>query len=196
MTFSNFTSDEREILQLTAQGNERAFRVLFDRYHKKLALYIFRITKSMEISEDIVQEVFLKIWINRSELTEVKNFKTYLFVISKNAAFNWLKSDARQSLMLDVIDVHHEALETESVETDERYLLIDEAIDCLPDQQRKVYILSRHERLKYEEIALQMNISRETVKKYLQIAGNSISNYIRNKSSVLRFILFILFFEK
>ena len=195
MTSPKCNSEECKTLKLVAQGDEIAFRILFDQYHQKLGVYIFRITRSQVLSEDIVQDIFMKIWINRAALVDVQNFQSYLFVISRNYAFNCLKNKAQQSIIFDEMDSRHEEIGMElSDDLEARYQLIDEAIDCLPVQQRKVYMLSRHERLKYGEIALKLNISKETVKKYLQIAGNSIAVYIRNKSLIPNLIYCVLFF--
>ena len=79
---------------------------------------------------------------------------------------------------------------------DYRYLLIDEAIDRLPAQQRQVYLLSRHERLTYLEVATRMNISKETVKKYLQIATESIASYIRNRLLTSLLVVMHFFISK
>jgi RNA polymerase sigma-70 factor (ECF subfamily) len=76
-----------------------------------------------------------------------------------------------------------------------RYTLLDEAIDQLPEQQRKVYLLSRCEQLTYSEISGIMNISRETVKKYIQIAIASITSFIKKKIAELGLLLFFLFFH-
>ncbi|WP_353718349.1 sigma-70 family RNA polymerase sigma factor [Dyadobacter sp. 676] len=77
---------------------------------------------------------------------------------------------------------------------DYRYALIDEAIDQLPPRQRQVYVLSRHQRLSYNEIAMQMGLSRETVKKYLQIATASIVSYIGKSAKMSPFLVLKIFF--
>ena len=179
---------EQELLQQVAGGNELAFRQIFDAYHHLLGAHIFRLTDSMETAEEIVQDVFIKIWDNREELTEVRNLKAYLFVVSRNQALNALKKSLREKK-------HYQKWQTEQqVEEhldnpeplfNDQYHLLDLAINQLPPQQQKVYLLSRHERLKYAEIAMKMNISRETVKKYLQLAVGSISSYLRENTYLL-----------
>ncbi|MFD1144648.1 RNA polymerase sigma factor [Larkinella insperata] len=180
MSYLSALHGENEVLGRIAQGDEKAFATLFNHYHQRLGLHIYRITKSTELAEEIVHDVFLKIWLNRELLTEIENFPAYLFVLSKNAALNGLKKVANEQarmigLELDQLQV------AEMAEEDDRYMLIDEAIDRLPFQQRQVYLLSRHERLSYAEIAERMNLSRETVKKYLQLSTESIATYIRKK---------------
>lgn len=191
MSYRSVLNDERALLQEVADGDERAFTRLFEHYHQRLGMHIFRITKSEQIAEELVHDVFLKIWLNRELLSGIDNFAVYLFVVSKNAALNALKKISAEKLKYTGLDDICE--EPAEQPDDYRYVLIDEAIDRLPPQQREVYMLSRHQRLSYHEIALKMGISRETVKKYLQIATASITAYI-GKSVKMGPLLVVKFF--
>src|SRR5690606_31275885 len=131
-----------------------------------------------------------KIWIGREALAEVRNFRAYLFVASKNHALNCLKRIARERVMKEEWAQGETQVQDPDPATPAYDALIDEAIDRLPPQQQKVYLLSRHERLKYAEIAARLELSRETVKKYLQLAVNSIRLYIQNRSALLWLLLF------
>lgn len=187
--------EENEVLRHVANGDERAFRILFNRHHQKLAMHIFRLTQSHEMAEEIVQDVFLKIWVNRESLIEVQNFQAFLYVMSKNHALNCLKKVAlERTVTTDLEEVVYDVEMEETGEDNDRYVLIDEAIDRLPPQQRQVYLLSRHERLRYSEIAVRLNLSRETVKKYLQISSESITSYIRKKLVINMLIIILYFF--
>jgi len=194
--------NERELLTQVASGNEYAFRKLFMVHHQLLGVHMLRITNSVELAEEIVQDVFLKIWLTRETLVGVDNFKAYLFVISKNHALNCLKKLAKERLLIKTMENNgFGALVPETTDTDMYYNLLDEAIDQLPPQQQKVYLLSRHGRLKYAEIADQLELSRETVKKYLQIATTSITEYVHEHLEVTALLLtmlksFSIFFKK
>ena len=181
------------MLHRIAVGDEQAFRIIFNRYHHRLGAHIYRVTQSRELAQEITQDVFLKIWINRETLTDIVNFKAYLFAASKNQALTHLRKMAleknRITLLENSMDVQHD----DNAEENARYLLIDEAIDHLPPQQRQVYLLSRHERLKYTEIASRLSLSRETVKKYLQLSSESISNYIRKKLIINALLIISIF---
>lgn len=191
MSYLSPLPHEKALLRQVAEGDERAFTHLFDHYHQRLGMHIYRITKSEQIAEELVHDVFLKIWLNRELLTGIENFAVYLYVVSKNAAFNALKRTAAENLRFTSLETVSE--QVAEFEDDYRYVLIDEAIDQLPPQQRQVYMLSRHERLSYSEIALQMGLSKETVKKYLQIATASMMAYI-GKSVKMTPVLVIKFF--
>jgi RNA polymerase sigma-70 factor (family 1) len=177
-------NEENKLLHLIANGDEKAFGVVFKRYNDLLGSHIFRITNSHELAQEVVQDIFLKIWLNRTELIHIQNFKAYLYVLSKNHALNCLKRVAMERVIITNLSPKEDLQQDEVAEENEKYLLFDEAIDQLPPQQRKVYLMSRHERLRYAEIASRLNISTETVKKYLQIATESISSYVRKKHIV------------
>lgn len=186
---------ETQLLLSVSQGDERAFTTLYNHYHQRLGAYIFRITKSTEMTEEVVHDVFLKIWQNRELLMGIDNFAVYLYVVSKNAALNCLKKTVREQANTTDLDESLDQIEIPEIsEVDYRYMLIDEAIDSLPFQQRQVYLLSRHERLTYAEIAGRMGLSKETVKKYIQIATESIFSYIHNKLIISILLIFENYF--
>ncbi len=187
--------DEKALLLKVAEGDERAFCALFERYHGLLATHVMRITRSQELTEEIVQDVFLKIWMSREALAEIHDLRAYLYIVSKNHALNSLKKVARERVTLSDKDwelVEGSFSASQSEEPD-HYDLIDAAIDRLPSRQQTVYLLSRHERKKYAEIADQLGLSRETVKKYLQLATESISAYILDRVKVGVSIFFLFF---
>jgi RNA polymerase sigma-70 factor (family 1) len=187
---------EEQLLLEVAKGNESAFKQLFHTHHHKLGKYVCRLTGSLLISEDIVQDVFIRIWIYRERLAEVQNFDSYLFKMARNQTFTAIKKLSRdqrhmsewllaESASQNILDEDH---------FDRAYGgLIDEAITHLPPQQQKVYELSRFNKLKYEEIASRLNISLETVKKHIHLALKSIRQYVLvHKDAVLLGIIFLL----
>jgi RNA polymerase sigma-70 factor (family 1) len=180
--------DEKELILQVSKGSEHAFSILFHRYHLHLAAFVYKLTDSYEMSEEIVQDVFLKIWINREQLSAVRNFKAYLFTISKNHSINCLKQSVKEKALRQ----HLEEEMTVSATEDELlnyHLLLDKAIDELPPQQQKVYVLSKHQHLKYAEIADRMGISKETVKSYLKIATGTIIRYVKKNIYIILVVL-------
>ena len=172
-------SENNELIKVS-KGDEIAYNRLFYRYHQQLGTHIFRITNSMDLAEEIVQDVFLKIWINREVLSGVHNFKAYLFVISKNHTLNCLRKLSRQRHHLNICEEKYMmSLTADSEDSNSYHTILDQAIDRLPPQQQRVYLLSRHQRLRYAEVANRMNISHESVKKYLSIANTSIIAFLK-----------------
>jgi RNA polymerase sigma-70 factor (family 1) len=186
-------SEKSELIKVS-EGDEIAYSRLYYKYHQQLGNHVFRITNSMDLAEEIVQDVFVKIWMNREVLAGVHNFKAYLFVISKNHTLNCLRKLSTERQHLNKFEESYTSLLVESgSDSNDYYTILDEAINRLPPQQQQVYLLSRHERLRYAEVANRMNISRESVKKYLQIATFSITNYVlTNFHTILFFSIFFI----
>jgi len=173
--------DEKTLLQKCAEGDPAAFRVLFLHWHQLLAGYLYRITESKELSEDLVQEVFMKIWMARESLSEVRNFKGFLWVVSRNHAYDILKKQLKEKLLQQTWLRERDIATGNDPEDPQQHLtsLLDQAIDHLPPRRKEVYLLSRHERLTYQEIAEKLGISRESVKTHLELATKGISNYMQ-----------------
>lgn len=182
-----------ELLTLVADGDEAAFRQLVLRYSGLLYTYIYKHIESKEATEELVQDVFFQIWLTREALREVRNFRTYLYVVSRNQALNAVKK------MMRDYQRHQEYQQWEQVpEPEENQMkrelqlsIIEEAIEKLPAQQKRAWILSRREKLTYQQVAQEMSISKETVKTYLQHAHHFIGKYLMDRMSALLLLLWI-----
>lgn len=168
----NSTQNIKSLLLKVAEGNENAFGQLFKTYDNQLNGYILSITKSPPLTEEMVQDVFLKIWMNRSSLTEIESFKSYLFIIARNHTFDCLKQISRKKKReKEWINtfINHTSIETPESLIDRSPDKIEEAVKSLPCQQKKIYLL-RNKGLKQMEIARKLDISVETVKKHSMLA--------------------------
>jgi RNA polymerase sigma-70 factor (ECF subfamily) len=189
------TEKDADILKDIAAGSSKAFRALYSQWEPTLSSFIFQVTRSKIITAEIVQDVFLKIWMTRESLVEVKDFKAYLFVISKNRAINALKKSLADLERMK--KYASEVLFNEQPEDDNDqipFTLIDEAIDQLSPRQKEIFLLHRHERYSYREIAEQLGIGKESVKTHLSLAIKSIKNHIETKITLI--ILLIDFISK
>jgi len=172
--------NERELLKLVAASDKNAFTQVYNNYRNKIYSIAFELTESSVVAEEIVQDVFLKIWVKRTTLDEVTHFRAYLFTITRNYVFTALKRIARQetievNAMQDAPLYYHD---TENRVLNNEYTrLIQAAIDRLPEQQRQVYNLIKKEGLKREEAAAALRLSPETVKTHLAQAMRSIRTY-------------------
>src|SRR5258708_34973539 len=90
---------EPNVLQLVAQGNPAAFRVLFDEYKHKVYSYAMHYTHQEELAEELVQETFMKVWLHREELPQIERFEAWLFTICRNLSFNHLRKIARRQAL-------------------------------------------------------------------------------------------------
>lgn len=159
-------------MQKVAAGDEGAFRSLFDAYRNKIYFYILRMTECRQTAEDGLQDVFIKVWLERAALAEVRNFNAWVYRLALNHTINGLKRLARETVVLSELGRQEPALQAADEQFAHRELkqLLDSAVEKLPSQQKLVYHLSRVEGLKHKEIASRLNISPFTVKKHMQQA--------------------------
>ncbi len=181
--------NEPALLKLIAEGDEFAFRKIFNHYKDKLFNYTYRITDNEGLAEEIVMDAFLKIWCNREDLIYINRFDAYLYTIIRNRAFSAIKRRAQETLIitrLSNISSEYQECTEETVVYNEYQYILKRAINKLPPQQKLVYSMSREEGLKYEEIADQLNLSKNTVKAHLKKALNTLRLVVSN--------LLVLFF--
>ena len=190
----NTQQHEKELLLRIAQGDERAFRQLFDQYRDFIYFFAVRLTESDLIAKDVVQEVFIKLWLQRQSLTEVISLRAWIYRLTRNHVLNGLKRRAHEISLLREIGLtipEHNDPTAETVQYRELEKLLQQAVQQLPAQQQKAYHLSRGEGLKHDEIAARLHISSETVKKHIMAAMQSIREYLRKHGSLLPGILFL-----
>lgn len=181
---NNLYKDD-ELLVLIAEGDEAAFHELVNRYADLLHTFIYRITEDRQLTQELVQDTFVKIWLSRETLIAVQNFRAYLFTVSKNFAIKAAQKALKERMRFEDWKKTWHDDETDS---EWKFALIDEAIARLPPQQYKVWIMSRRQGKKYTEIADELGLSRESVKKYLQYANASILDYVKGKIDLPLFI--------
>lgn len=196
---TNFLYDEKELLKLASSGNEKAFTYLFHQHKNKLFGYLFRLTNSQEITEDIIQDIFLKLWKDKSELINIVQFDAYLFRMAKNQAINSFKNIARQTLLyaeyFDTLSIEDYSTDN-LLQFDETQKLLNQIIETLPPQQKLVFKLSREQHLKHDEIAQMLNLSPNTVKNHIIQAINTIKQKLKYQAALSLFYLFWIMLKK
>lgn len=190
--------DEQALLALAAAGDETAFEALFRKYGRKLYSFMLQLSGAMA-AEDIVQEVFFRLWKERDKLTTITHFNSYLFRMARNQAINDFRKMARATLLpIEEADLPETAPVPDSNEEIEFKALrerVHEIIDSLPPQQRKVYLLNREQGLKHKEIAELLNISPSTVNKHLVQALQALRTGLGNHTDLLPVYLLLLSFS-
>lgn len=188
---------EQELLSRVAMGDEKAFEQLFNTFHQSLGSHVYAITKSLELTEEIVQDCFLKVWITRENLTEIKNFRTWLFVLSRNAAISaFRKNVAHQVVSQGEFPDDIQRWDDVGAEKEKILSLIDEAIKQLTPRQKEVFRLSRYKNMKYAEVAKVMGLSKLTVKEHMKQAMISIRRYVKEHGTDLPMLLVYFFLKK
>ena len=186
--------NETELFAELAAGNERAFETIYHHYNKRLAPFVDKMVRSPELAEEIVQDIFVHLWINRRLLANVSHPTSYLFNIATNKTLDYLKKISNNAKLMDRIA----GRSTEYTnETEERVIfresaaIIQMAVSALPEQRRLIYHLSRVEGLTHEQIAGRLHISRHTVKNQMVHALKSIRAFTEARASILSVAVFV-----
>ena len=188
---SSYHPSETELLQSIAQGDTVAFRQLFDRYRDPVFTFAMHYTHRQDAAEEIVQETFLKLWLLRGKLPLVERFEAWLFVVTRNYSYSYLRKLAREAAL------RHQwgASQVQEVETPDDWLLskeyaqlLERAIGQLTPQQRQVYTLYRNNKLRQEDIARELGLALSTVKTHLSLAKRSITLYLDSHIELALFV--------
>lgn len=177
-------------LTLIRQGNEAAFERVFKLYFKNLHAYAYTFIKEDITAEEIVQNVFFRIWEKRDELQIDDSLKAYLYRSVHNESLNHIKHQKVKSSFQEHYSNHAEASNDASATmiASELEIQIQKAINELPQQCRIIFQLSRFEQLKYQQIADQLNISVKTVENQM---GKALKVMRLKLVEFLPFLLFI-----
>lgn len=180
-------------------GELMLFQELFERYFRSLVTYAYRYVNDWNVSEDIVQDVFMALWVNRNEIDFEEPVKPYLYRATYNRSINHLNSVLVQR-RVDHTDNLDELIDYEilSYNQHDNLLLkeieeeISSFVKTLPEQQKKVFLLSREENMKNKEIAFLLNISEKTVEKHITKALSDIRTHLTQTGLMSGLIYFLL----
>lgn len=162
----------REVINRLSEGDQSAFRVVFEHYYPRVFEFIRRIVKSDVIAEDVAQDVFVKVWERREMFgVEVQAFGGYIYIMSRNAALNAIRQICRISPLVEplISPPLAESLE-ERYYAQEQELIIRLVVCRMPEQRRRVFEMSRYMGMDNQTIATTLNISKKTVENHLTLA--------------------------
>lgn len=175
--------DERILLEKLASGDRASFDALYMAYAAKTEEFLYRMLKSRAEAEDITHDLFLKVWQNRASMAAVEAFGSYLFRMARNAVYD--RFDSRTVRMNYARQVNPlPEYELPDVDNRDLLLLIQLAVERMPEQRRRIFRMSREEGIANDEIARRLAISSRTVE-------NQIS---RALSELRKLVTLMLFF--
>lgn len=168
-SFYEFVLMEEEVILQVKNGDKAAFELLYKRYWRKVYNFTNLYIASAIDVEEVVQEVFIKIWEARAFVDETKNFEGFLFIVTRNLIFNRFRSSFNEAfyqmtVLESVADSYN--VEDELVASD-LHNHLKMLLEMLPPRQRDVFHLSRQEHLTYKEISLHLQISEKTVEHHI-----------------------------
>lgn len=191
----NILPNEMELFVSISKGDEAAFTQVFYHYEPRIYPFVFNLTGSQVIAEEVVQEVFIKLWNKREMAADIQNPRAYIFRMAANKVTNHLRTLARKAKAENYLTAlqndEHNATE-EAVQLKEMQQLISQAVEQLPPQRKLIYKLSRQEGLKNEEIAIKLNLSLSTVKNQLSTALNAIREHLQKYPGGVLLLLILL----
>ena len=180
---------EEEVLIRMKQGDESAFSTIYRHYHASLYIYLLRFCKIPSLAEDLVHDVFLKLWEIRDRINPQLSFSGYLYRIARNHVIKTIDKLATDQAMREQLFSQLNTLAApqpeQMIRAKEYERLFQAALAQMPPQRLKVFPLCRQEGKSYDEAAEILGISRNAVKKHMVLGMRSIYEYVHRYGDIL-----------
>lgn len=187
---------DETLFERIAQGDESAFTEIFYRYTTRLFPFVAKLINSDSWAEEIVQDVFLRLWQGREKLSQVDNPSAYLYQMASNRTMDYIKRNLREVKLQYYIARQQAAqdpnLTAQDLDFREADAMLKEAVNNLPAQRRKVYQMGREEGLSHEEIAERLQISKHTVRNHMAEALREIREYLQANGAFTALVLYTI----
>jgi len=185
---------EKDLFERIKKSDEKAFEMLFHQYYGHLCSFATKIIHDDDSAEEIVQDLFVKFWEKREQISIETSLKDYLFRSVKNLCLNFIQHNKTK--------IHHAQIVLSEVESifsdDDNYpemdlaFKIEESINSLPEKRKEIFRLSRQDGLKYHEIAEKLNISIKTVETQMSLAIKTLREKLRKYNTFFYSFLWLL----
>jgi len=185
---------EKELVKKLKEGDSFAFEVLFYKYRNKVKGFALKIVPAQIDPEEIVQEVFVRVWLKKDAIDQEKDFQSYLFSIAKHLVLDHLKSAVNRKVYFVGEHFQQDLAEEEGIEdslSEETEVKLQKLINEIPERRREIFRLSRFEGLTYKQIADRLNISENTVDSQIR---NALA-FLRKEFRKIIVLAFLYFFQ-
>lgn len=186
---------EKEILILLKQGEVEAFEKIYHLYSPRIYGKLLKLLKSVPQTEEILQDVFLKIWEHRASIDPEKSFRAFLFKIAENKVYDFFRKAARhkefEKEIITLATANYRVIEDLKAD-DEKTTLLENAINVLPPQRQQVFRLCKLEGKSYKEVSDLLGISVSTISDHIVKATKSIRSQFDNHKDVALELAFLL----
>jgi RNA polymerase sigma-70 factor (family 1) len=179
-----------ELLAFLKEGDQRAYAEIYSRYKGPLYIHAFNLLRDREEAKDVLQQVFLNLWVNRETIEVKSHLAGYLYATVRNSIFKIIAHQGVETKYLSSLAdfaTKGECLTDHRARENQLWAIIDEEVSNLPEKMRIVFELSRKANLSHKEIATQLGISEKTVKNQV----NGALKVLRVKLGILVYILLI-----
>jgi len=183
------------LAQKISEGSEKAFREIFDRYHIQIFFIAKKYIKDSNLAEDVVQDIFVKLWEKRHGLPQIKSVKGYLFTMVRNHVLNMLRD--RKSELVSLSGVTEKKLPVQNLTENELQYkeyerVLKEGMNGLSDRKREVFELRTIKGLSNSEVAEILQIHIRTVKTHYYNGSKYIRAYLKNHAGILYTLIITL----
>ncbi|RXJ52652.1 RNA polymerase sigma factor [Gelidibacter gilvus] len=162
-------NSEKTLIEGLRKGDEDSYKHLYNLFYPELRAYLNTVSGSIEVSKDLSQQVFIKVWKKRASLSINSSLKNYIFRIGYNLFIDLQRKNKKDLQLLDQLkhDALHEIVDLPNDDLDKKIRLVLSEIDKLPEKCKNVFLLAKKDGLKYSEIAEELNISIKTVERHM-----------------------------
>ncbi|MBE9601543.1 RNA polymerase sigma factor [Pedobacter sp. MC2016-24] len=186
MTYINLS--EEELILLLKNGDKNAFETIYERHKHHITAKLLKLLKSEELTFDILQDLFLKIWEKREQINTEKSFRAYIFRIAENMVYDHYRKATRNAKMqMRIMQSSTEIYSyiEENLVIKEHSNLLKDAITRMPTQRQRVFTLFKLEGKSYKEIEIIMGISPKTINNHLLLANKFLKQYFSKNSDIM-----------
>lgn len=183
MKNSDQNIEQKKLLHLVSKGHRNAYRQLYEDHLSSLYRFVLPfVNHEKSEAEDVVQDVFFKIWERRERLTEIQSFKSYIFTMAKNRLIDLHKQEQTRNSILNQMDANRKEQSVHDLLVfDEYYEFAQNAIDHLTPQRKRIFLMRTQKDMSIAEIAKVLNISNSAVKKQLYESIRMVKNQLNKK---------------
>ncbi len=190
------TYSDEQLIEQIAIDNREAYTALYMKYHHKIFQYLVVALRSKQDAEEILQDIFLKVWIKRSALCGVLSIESYLFRMAKNRLIDFARNSKRKRekviLLLPETEIATNSL-SEDLLLKEYHSAAQKAIDLLPERRRLMFLLNAQEELSADEIALKLGTTLAVVRKQIYKASHFIREHLHKHTDMIAFFVICTF---
>lgn len=188
----NMIKQEQKLINLK-QGDEIAFEELYHFYRERIYLSALQLVKSHELAQEILQDVFMKLWQNRMGIDLTRNFEAYLFKIMRTTSYDYFRKIALDQERMEFLIVQTNKIQTATVENDISYKEakshLEEILLQLPEKRREVYRMCKLEGRSHEEVSELLNVSPATINNHIVKASRFVRTHFKPEFYLILFFL-------
>lgn len=190
-------SSEKQLLIDLSNGHVDAFHSIYAIYAPRLSRKLFQLLKSEELAQDVLQDIFIKVWEIRQTINPEQNFAAFLFKMAANRSKNIFRANVYNESMRNTIgqEISYNPIEDAMNEKDAKEIL-DAALNTLTSRQREVYTLQKLEGHSYQEISERLNISSSAINHHIQEAGKKLRMVLKNHQNEILIPLLSVLLKK